>query len=224
MPSPEASPKRPPPIAIIVSRYNQTITYRLRDGAVRAYVQAGGRESDLAIIESPGSFEIPMLVDEAARVELIGGVVALGCIVRGETDHDRYLADAVTKALLDISLDAGVPVGLGVLTVNTVEQAVQRSGGADGLATGNKGYEAMMAVLGTLGGIDALAGAGESGKVSGVRFTLPSGASDKASPDALAARAATGSAGKSAGKTPGKSGAKAGAKAGVSRSSSGAKR
>lgn len=181
MPRPEASPTRPPPVAIIVSRYNQTVTYRLRDGAVRAYVEAGGVESNLAIIEAPGSFEIPMLVDEAAHTETFGGVVALGCIVRGDTDHDKYLADAVTKALLDIALDAGVPVGLGVLTVNTVEQAVERSGGPDGTALGNKGYEAMQAVLGTLGGLDALAAIGESGKAGGVRFTLPMPSPDKAS-------------------------------------------
>lgn len=180
MPTPAPSSTRPPPVAIIVSRYNQTTTYRLRDGAVAAYVAAGGRESDLAIIEAPGAFEIPMIVQEAALIDAYAGIVAIGCIVKGETDHDRYLADAVSKALLEIAMESGVPVGLGVLTVNTIEQAVARSGGVEGGLPGNKGAEAMNAVLSTLNAIEAMATAADQKKSLGVRFVLPEGTADKA--------------------------------------------
>jgi 6,7-dimethyl-8-ribityllumazine synthase len=169
-----------PPIAIILSRYNESVTTNLRDGAARAYLAAGGQQADLAIIEAAGAFEIPILVQEAAIAQVFRGVVALGCIIRGETDHDRYLADAVTKALLDISLETGVPVGLGVLTVNTVEQAVARSGGPEGTGSGNKGEEAMEAVLATIRGLDALLGASENPDAPGVRFALDGAAQDKA--------------------------------------------
>ena len=168
-----------PPIAIVVSRYNESVTAHLRDGAVRAYVEAGGDATDLAIVEAPGAFEIPLVVQEATLGDVYHGVVALGCVVRGETDHDRYLADAVTKALLDIGLDSGVPIGLGVLTVNTVEQAVARSGGLDGTGDANKGHEAMRAVLGTIGALAALATTAGAGAAPGVRYALSGAASDK---------------------------------------------
>lgn len=170
-----------PPVAIIVSRYNQTITNHLREGAVRAYLAAGGREADLAIIEAAGTFELPVLVQEAALAEVFHAVVALGCVIKGETDHDRYLAEAVSKALLDVALETGVPVSLGVLTVNSVDQGVARSGGPDGTGECNKGQEAMQAALASVHAIKALNRVGASGRPVGVRFALPA-APDKAAP------------------------------------------
>jgi 6,7-dimethyl-8-ribityllumazine synthase len=177
-----AAQDHPPPVAIILSRYNESVTANLRDGAVRAYLAAGGREEDLAIIEAAGAFEIPFLAQEAAVSEVYSGIVALGCIIRGETNHDRYLADAVTKALLDISIDFRIPVGLGVLTVNTVEQAVARSGGPDGAGPGNKGDEAMKAVLASIRAMDVLTDVQEQLIEHGVRFALDGPAPDKAAP------------------------------------------
>ncbi|MCA9245412.1 MAG: 6,7-dimethyl-8-ribityllumazine synthase, partial [Phycisphaerales bacterium] len=171
---------RPPDVAIVASAYNRTITDHMLEGAVREYEAAGGKAGDLAIIEAPGAYELPLLAMEAALIKGVRGVVALGCVVRGETDHDRYIAEAITRGLMDVALDTGVPVGFGVLTVNTVEQAVARSGGRDGTGTGNKGNEAMRAVLESIAAIDAIAEAGESGRLRGLRLALAGMAGDKA--------------------------------------------
>lgn len=174
---PSATLSDVPPIAIIVSRYNQTVTDHLRQGAIEAYVAAGGDAERLTIIEAPGTYELPILCDEAAAQERHAGVVALGCVIRGETDHDRYIAQAVAGALQEVALDAGIPVGFGVLTCNTVAQAVARSGGKTGTGPDNKGRDAMRAVLGTIAAQRALrAGAKGTG---GIRFSLPEAPADK---------------------------------------------
>lgn len=143
-----------------------------------AYVEAGGDPGRLTIVDAPGTYELPLLCDEAAAQERFAGVVALGCVIRGETDHDRYIAQAVAAALQEVSLDAGIPVGLGVLTCNTVAQAVARSGGKDGHGPDNKGRDAMRAVLGTIAAQRALRG-GARGS-GGIRFELPEAPQDKA--------------------------------------------
>lgn len=160
-----------------MSGYNRTITDRLRDGAVRAYINAGGSERALAIVEAPGAYELPLLADAAARSGIYDGVVALGCVIKGETDHDRYICDAVAKALLDVGLRTGVPVAFGVLTVGTVAQAEARSGGPSGRGPGNKGQEAMAAVLATTRGIRALRAARAA--APGVRLALSENPADK---------------------------------------------
>lgn len=134
-------------IAVVVSRYSASITDRLLEGAVGAYVDSGGSEADLVVIEAPGSFELPVLCSAAAETGRFAGVVALGCIIKGETSHDQHLASAVAHGLVNISLLTGVPVSLGVLTVNSAAQARDRAGGKHG----NKGEEAMLALLQTLG-------------------------------------------------------------------------
>lgn len=138
-----------PPIAIIVSRYNGTITGRLLSGAVRAYTRFGGRRSDLTIVDAPGAFEVPHLCALMLNVYPgdARGVVAIGCIIKGETSHDAVLAHAVTGALADLSMgEQPRPVGLAVLAVDTIAQARARAGGV----LGNKGEEAMTAVLQSL--------------------------------------------------------------------------
>jgi len=142
----------PPPIAVAVSRYNASVTQRLLDGAVRAYSRSGGRVPDLHIAEAPGAFELVALCANAARTGHFAGVVALGCIIKGETRHDQVLADAVTSGLANIALITGVPIGLGVLTVDTPAQAAARAGGR----LGNKGEEAMDAVLASIAEIALL--------------------------------------------------------------------
>ncbi len=141
-----------PRVAIIVSRYNRSVTQRLLSGARGEYERRGGHAADLEILEAPGAFEVPQVALAAARSGGCRAVVALACIVRGETRHDRYLAQAVTGALMSIALQTGLPVGYGVLTVDKPRQADERSGGEKG----NKGAEAMGAVLDTLGVIEPL--------------------------------------------------------------------
>lgn len=140
---------------MVVSRYNATVTDRLLEGARAEYERRDGDPADLAVYPAPGSFEIPVIAAAAARSGRFAAVVALGCIVRGQTRHDRYLAQAVTDGLMRLALETGIPVGLGVLTVENAKQARDRAGGRKG----NKGAEAMAAAL-DAAAICAEAGAG----------------------------------------------------------------
>jgi len=124
--------------AIIASEYNSVIIDRLIAGAKRALKD----QKQVSLIRVPGSFEIPLASRQAALSKKYDGVVALGCILRGETPHFEYISSAVSDGLQRVALDTGVPVGFGVLTVDTVEQAMERSG-----ESGNKGFEAAMAAL-----------------------------------------------------------------------------
>jgi len=124
--------------AIIASEYNSVIMDRLIAGAKRALKD----QKQVSLIRVPGSFEIPLACRQAALSKKYDGVVALGCVMRGETPHFEYISSAVSEGLQRVALDTGVPVGFGVLTVDTVEQAMERSG-----ESGNKGFEAAMAAL-----------------------------------------------------------------------------
>lgn len=130
-------------MAIVTSRYHESITSKLEEGAIEAFREAGGDESDLIRCSSPGAFELVAIASALAARSDLDGVVALGCIVAGETRHDRYLAAAVAQALADLSARHAKPVAFGVLTVNELKQARDRSGGK----VGNKGREAMDAVI-----------------------------------------------------------------------------
>ncbi|MDX2133099.1 MAG: 6,7-dimethyl-8-ribityllumazine synthase [Planctomycetota bacterium] len=153
-----------PEVVVVVSRYNAAVTDRLLDGARAAFDARADDRWALRVVEAPGAFEIPVLCLAAASLEHTEGVLALGCIIKGETIHDRVLADAVTGALLDIMLRTGVPVSLGVLTVNTAAQARARAGGR----LGNKGAESMEALLDTMRTLRALA-SGEAAPASPAR-------------------------------------------------------
>lgn len=130
-----------------MSRYHAGITGRLRAGAVETFLRAGGREADLRILESPGAWELVTIVQgmlgdlEPAR--RFDAVVALGCVVTGETTHDRYINEAVASGLMRLGLEANVPVAFGLLTCQTIEQAEARAGGPKG----NKGAEATAAAI-----------------------------------------------------------------------------
>jgi 6,7-dimethyl-8-ribityllumazine synthase len=137
---------RSPRVAIVVSRYNATVTDALLQGAIGAYLRAGGEERALTTLDAPGAFEVPVLCAAAAQCGKFDAIVALGCIVRGETIHDRVLGNAVTRELARIASDSLVPIGLGVLSVENSDQARARAGGDKG----NKGAEAMEAALQTL--------------------------------------------------------------------------
>ena len=143
-------------VAVIVSRYNATITDRLEAGAREAYAEAEGADGPLEVIHAPGAFELPQLAGAAARSGRFDAIVALGCLLRGETSHDRHIARAVATGLTEVAIRFGLPVAFGVLTVDTPEQAEARAGGA----RGNKGAEAMRAALQALGAARAI----ESGR------------------------------------------------------------
>ena len=141
---------------VVASAYHADVTAALVRGAAEAFAAAGGDAGAIRVVRAPGAFEVPMLVDAA----LAGGgydlAVGVGCIVRGETVHDRHLGQAVTQELLSIAVRRGRPVGLAVLTVEDVAQARARAGGA----LGNKGSEAMLAAVATCNAAVSLAPAG----------------------------------------------------------------
>lgn len=130
-------------MALVVSRYNSLVTKELLDGALDAIVRHGGKAEDQTVIWTPGGFEIPLIVKLALERGGFDGVIALGCVMKGETPHNDYISNEVVKGLANLSLQYGIPVGFGVLTPDTMEQALQRSG----LKMGNKGGEAALAVI-----------------------------------------------------------------------------
>jgi 6,7-dimethyl-8-ribityllumazine synthase len=124
--------------AIIASEYNSVIMDRLIDGARRALKE----QKNANVIRVPGAFEIPLAAKRAAESKKYDAIVALGCVLRGETPHFEYIGRAVSDGLQHVALGDGIPVGFGVLTVDTVQQAMERSG-----ESGNKGSEAAMTAL-----------------------------------------------------------------------------
>jgi 6,7-dimethyl-8-ribityllumazine synthase len=130
-------------VAVVVSRYNASITDRLLQGAVERFLELGGRRDNLVVLEAPGAFELPVLCRTAARSGRFSAVVALGCLIRGQTMHDQHIARAVAYGLVDVSGETGVPVTFGVLTCETPHLAAARAGGSKG----NKGAEALAAAV-----------------------------------------------------------------------------
>ena len=130
-------------VGVIVSRYHQRITDALREAAVETFIRAGGAEDDLLIAHASGAFEIPVLAKAMLERGDLDAIVALGCIITGETPHDRYIAQAVSSALTALTIEHGTPIAFGVLTCQTMAQAKARSGGPEG----NKGEEAMIAAI-----------------------------------------------------------------------------
>jgi 6,7-dimethyl-8-ribityllumazine synthase len=128
----------PHTFAIVASEYNSVVMDRLIEGAKRALQH----QKRVEVIRVPGSFELPLAAKRAAESKKFDGIIALGCVMRGETPHFEYISAAVSHGLQQVALETGIPVGFGVLTVDTVEQAMDRSGEA-----GNKGAEAALAVL-----------------------------------------------------------------------------
>jgi 6,7-dimethyl-8-ribityllumazine synthase len=129
-------------VAIVVSRFNGFITDRLLEGALDALRRHGVDDKAITVVKVPGSFEIPLGVRRAAGTK-VDAVVALGALIRGGTPHFDYLSAEVTKGVAQVMLDTGVPVAFGVLTTDTVEQAIERAG----TKAGNKGSEAAQSAL-----------------------------------------------------------------------------
>lgn len=131
------------PIAIVAGRFNGAIVERLILGAQDALVRHGVADADLTLVRCPGAWEIPLVASKLATSGTFKAVVALGCVVRGDTPHFDYVAGECTKGLAAVQAATGVPVAFGVLTTDTWDQAEARAGGK----AGNKGSEAAMAAL-----------------------------------------------------------------------------
>jgi 6,7-dimethyl-8-ribityllumazine synthase len=129
-------------VAIVVSRFNGFITDRLLEGALDGLRRHGVEEKDISVAKVPGSFELPLGVCKAAKGK-VDAVIALGALIRGGTPHFDYLSAEVTKGIAQVMLDSGVPVAFGVLTTDTIEQAVERAG----TKAGNKGFEAALSAI-----------------------------------------------------------------------------
>jgi 6,7-dimethyl-8-ribityllumazine synthase len=129
-------------VAIVVSRFNSFITDRLLEGALDALRRHGVEEKGITVVRVPGSFEIPLGVRRAAG-QKVDAVIALGALIRGGTPHFDYLSAEVTKGVAHVMLETGIPVSFGVLTTDTVEQAIERAG----TKSGNKGAEAAQSAL-----------------------------------------------------------------------------
>jgi len=131
-------------VALVVGRFNSFVVESLVDGAVDALRRMGGlAEENITIIRVPGAFEIPLAVQKVAASGNYDAVVALGAVIRGGTPHFEYVAGECVKGIGQVSLQTGVPVAFGVLTVDSIEQAIERSG----TKAGNKGAEAALSIL-----------------------------------------------------------------------------
>ena len=128
---------------LLVSRWNSFVVEHLKAGAVDALHRHGIEESQIDIVYAPGAFEMPLVAQKLARSGNYDAIVALGAVIRGGTPHFEYVAGECTKGLAQVSLDAGIPVAFGVLTVDSIEQAIERSG----TKAGNKGAEAALTAL-----------------------------------------------------------------------------
>ena len=129
--------------AIVVSRYNESITGKLLTGALETLARAGIADESIDVVWVPGAWEIPLVADRLAQLRRHAGVICLGAVIRGETTHDQHINRQVSNSLGRIALETGVPVLMGVLTCNSLEQAIHRSGGN----VGNKGVECAEAAL-----------------------------------------------------------------------------
>jgi len=130
-------------VAILVSRYNELITSRLLEGALACCAEAGVARADVDVVWVPGAFELPVAAAAAAGTMRYACLVALGAVIRGDTPHFEYVAGEAARGLNAVAVQHGLPVGFGVLTVDTMQQAVDRAGGS----AGNKGHEAAAAAL-----------------------------------------------------------------------------
>ena len=129
--------------AIVVSRFNSFITERLLGGAMDALLRAGGSDDMIDVIKVPGSWEVPLVAGEVARQHRYDALICLAAVIRGDTPHFDYVASEAAKGIAHVSSETGVPVAFGVLTTNTLEQAIDRAGAK----SGNKGFDAAMTAI-----------------------------------------------------------------------------
>jgi 6,7-dimethyl-8-ribityllumazine synthase len=128
---------------LVVSRFNEFFSRKLLEGAQDALLRHGVNEDDIEVAWTPGSFEIPLIAQKLAQTKKYDAIVCLGAVIRGDTPHFDYIAAEVTKGIAKVNLDTGVPVTYGVITTDTLEQAIERSGSK----AGNKGFQAAVSAI-----------------------------------------------------------------------------
>lgn len=134
-------------VAIIAARWNHIVVDRLVEGAKDSFIRHGGNEANLDLFLAPGSFEIPIVLQKVLLTEKYDGICCLGAVIRGSTPHFDYISAETTKGIASMSLKYNKPVSFGVLTTDTIEQAIERSGSK----AGNKGFEAMTGLVEMMG-------------------------------------------------------------------------
>jgi 6,7-dimethyl-8-ribityllumazine synthase len=128
---------------IVLSRYNSFITDRLLEGALDGLIRNGAEETDCTVAKVPGAFELPLAAKKMAESGKYDAILCLGCVLRGSTAHNVYISSEVSKGIAAISLEKGIPISFGVITPDTMEQAIERAG----VKVGNKGFEAAMSAI-----------------------------------------------------------------------------
>ena len=128
---------------IVISRFNDFITSKLLDGAVDALLRHGAEEDDIDIFKVPGSFDIPMVAKKMALKGAYNAIICLGTVIRGATPHFEYIAAEVSKGIASASMETGLPIAFGIITSDTIEQAVERAG----TKSGNKGWDAAITAI-----------------------------------------------------------------------------
>jgi len=128
---------------IVASRFNSFIVEQLENGAIDTLIRHGAVKEDITLVKAPGAFELPMVVQRIAALKKYDAIIAIGAVIRGGTPHFEYVAGECVKGIAHISLQYNVPVSFGVLTVDTIEQAIERAG----TKAGNKGGEAAMSAI-----------------------------------------------------------------------------
>jgi 6,7-dimethyl-8-ribityllumazine synthase len=129
--------------AIVVARFNDFIGDRLTGGALDALTRCGARSEDIDLVKVPGAFEIPLIAKKMATIKKYNAVICLGAVIRGATSHFDYVSAEVSKGIAQVSIESEIPVIFGVLTTDTIEQAIERAG----TKAGNKGWDAAMAAV-----------------------------------------------------------------------------
>jgi len=128
---------------IVVSRFNSFISERLLEGAMDALRRSGAEEGDCSVVRVPGAFEIPLATKKMVKTGRFDAIICLGCVIRGATPHYAYIASEVTKGIASLSLESEIPIAFGVLTTETIEQAIERAG----TKVGNKGFDAALSAI-----------------------------------------------------------------------------
>lgn len=130
-------------IGIIAARFNEFITSKLIGGAMDAIVRHGGKQEDITVAWVPGAFEIPLVAQKMANSKKYDAIICLGAVIRGSTSHYDYVCAEVSKGIAHVSMDSGIPVMFGVLTTDTIEQAIERAG----TKAGNKGFDCAVGAI-----------------------------------------------------------------------------
>lgn len=130
-------------VGLLVSRFNSFVSERLVEGAIDALLRHGGEQEDVSVVRVPGAFEIPPTAKQMAQSGRYDAIVCLGAVIRGATPHFEYVSAEVSKGVASVAIDSGIPVTFGVLTTDTIEQAIERAGSK----AGNKGFDAAMAAV-----------------------------------------------------------------------------